>query len=137
VAIDNFGGIISAAVSIDGQLQNLSLPSQSDNGTRFSGFSTLVSQGVTAPEINGLEAAFQKYAPSAASISINSKSVAPAPYNPNETSSTISYTFSVSIDNTTYTAKLYCPSLTTIELILNDSINHQQVFDSGLINSQG
>jgi hypothetical protein len=136
VTIDNFSGIISTALTIDGQLQNFSVPVQSSSGTQISGLNALVSQGVTAPESNGLVTAIQNFAPSATSISINTKSITPSSANPNGATSTISYAFSISINHTTYHAKLECPSLTAIELFLTDPNTQKQVFDSGVIASQ-
>jgi len=136
VMVDNFSGIISTAMDINGQLQNPTVSSQASNGAQISGLGALVNQGVTVTEANDFVVAIQKYSSTVASVSINTDSITPSPPNPNGTPSIITYTFTVSINNTTYAARLECPSLTAIELFLTNPSTNKQVFDSGVINSQ-
>lgn len=136
VKVTNFAPIISSAVAINGQLQNpvVLSPSQHYPGTpQFTGFDSLINDGITASQGDELQQAFTSFAPSASAITINTNSIVPSTIDPNNPSSTNTYTFLVNIDNTGYNARLNCTGLTQIELILTSVTSHKQVFDSGIL----
>ncbi len=133
VSVDNLNGTISTGVSINGQSQGYSVPSQSNTGIRFSGINTLISDGITALQAEELQAAFQKFAPTASSISINTNTIILPRINPDNASLTNTYTFAVSFNNTNYSAKLNTIGLSQIELFLIKPSTDKQVFDSGVI----
>ncbi len=136
VTVTNYDSVLSTAVTINTQLQTPQIPSNQQPGTtpRFSGTDALVNVGVTARQINSLQAALVKFSSTAASFDIDSVSIKSPPVNPNYTAPP-TYAFIIRIDSTPYNAKLICPGLASAQLILNDQVTGRQVFDSGTISS--
>ncbi len=132
VMINNINGIISNSVSIDGKQQGYLVPTQNSNGTQFSGFDNLISDGVTDLQAQELQAAFQKFDANAKSVSVGANSISLPAINPNNPSLTNTYGFLVYIDGKIYQAKLNLIGINQVELFLIDSQTNKQVFDSGV-----
>lgn len=136
VTVQNYNGVISTAVAIDGQSTSQQTPPThttnptTNNPTQFDGFDGLINEGVTSDQANNLQTAFLKFAPKAATITIgvtNSRHI----IDPNTGANT--YTFSVKIDSKQYNASMNAPGLSSIELFLTDPQSGKQVFDSHTI----
>ena len=133
VAVYNSSGLISTAISIDGQPQNYAAALASPTGTQYNGFDTLVNLGLTALQAEELQTAFQKFAPTANTVTIDDSSIVRSGINPDSSSLVTNYKFLVSINSTTYNAEASCNGLTQTELFLMNSQTNKQIFDSGVI----
>lgn len=138
-AISNAGGILSTAVTINGELQtdqlsstrNSTAPNGSSVTTTFDGQDELINRGATVDQVNEFQAAVQRFAPSANNVVINTDTL-------NSllgTDGNITYSFELSIDGTVYHARLTCIGVTQSTLTLADPTNEHGVFDSGLMDN--
>lgn len=138
VEVTNFSPILSTAVLVNGQLQNPLAPGQAQsdalNSAQVSGMDDLVNAGLTSLQATSLQAALQKFAPSASSITIDPSSITHLPIDSRGSTAIIGYAFTVKIDSKSYHADLRCSSLSSAQLILTDQ-GGKQVFDSGTITS--
>lgn len=138
VSVQNFDGVLSTAVYLNGQVQQPVIPGtqtgsvQPANTPSFSGFDGLANAGVTVVQTEELQQAIEQFAPNASTVSINTGSIAS---NIDPTDTTIPYTFLLSIDSTTYQATLNCVGFAQAQLLLDDQSGHQ-VFHSEVL-SQG
>ena len=140
IVITNYGGSgtsLGTAVTIAGKLQTPVVPGQSQAAApstpEYSGFDALVSVGATAIQANELQQAIQEFRPSATIIRIDTTSITSMP---STDGSTVNYTFPLAIDNKTYSAEFKAIGLARSQLILKDTQNSKQVFNSGTM-SQG
>lgn len=138
VAVSNFNSIISTSVSIDGNQQGYVVPTTSSGPTstaptQFTGINELVNQGLSAVQANALQTAFQKFAPAAGSVSVNTSSIKAVYSNSSSASTTFTLAYTVTIDGKQYNATIDAIGLTSVELLLTNQQTNQQVFDSGVI----
>jgi len=132
VYVNNFSGVVSTAVSVDGVKQNIALANNSD--TEFDGIDTLIDDGLTSVQANNLEAAFLKFRPGADSVVIDTDSIVGSTYNPNNPGQLL-FTFSVSVDSDNYTAVVDHSDFSSVQLTLKDADSGRQVFNSGVVDS--
>lgn len=130
VAISNFDSVLSTAVRINGELQT---PQLTPTTIQFNGTSSLTDAGLTVGQVRATETAIQKFAPGASVVAFDTSHLS-STMDPN--TGVVTYTSTASIDQKTYATKIICSDLTSVELILTDQATHQQVFDSGTVNSQ-
>lgn len=137
VKVNNSSPILSTAVFINGQLVNPSAPTTSStSGTEYNNFGSLTNDGLTTFQTVDLQNAFQKFAPSASTITIDPSSIIHKPPDPNSPEPANIFTFSVNVDKANYNATIRCPDLSSLQLILDDAKTGKQVFDSGVLASQ-
>ncbi len=127
---ENIGGILSYSVTVNGKLQS-AVPLSNSNGTSFTDFGNLVSAGVSAAQVNELQAVLLKFAPLAKNIAVDTSRLTSRA---RDAQGLYAANFGITIDSTYYMATLKYSGLTVIELSLNSSQN-KPVFDSGLIDS--
>ncbi|MEO6513572.1 MAG: hypothetical protein ABIR37_02670 [Candidatus Saccharimonadales bacterium] len=103
----------------------------------FSGFDTLVDDGLADDQLTGLEYAFGVYSKSLPvkikQVSIDKGSILAVPRDRNSTSPNNVINFAVKLDGTTYTAEVDYSSLSPVQLKLFDAVGGATVFDSGVI----
>ena len=115
------------------QQQTYHPPSKTNIG--YVGFDTLAKYGPTTAQLADLQKAFFKFAPNAKKITLDTSSIKPAPHDPNSASTTSTINFGVTVDNTTYQAKIDYFNLTSLDLHLYDVGTGGQLFDSGEVDS--
>lgn len=111
------------------------------NGTdkhqiQFLNVGALTDQGATSAQAQSMQAAFEKFKPTAEQIIIFSPTVK-TNYDSTKPDAIPTATFTVTIDNTTYNAKIEYHTLQSngaMRLYLND-LNNKQVYDSGIYDS--
>jgi len=138
VELTNNKPAISTLVTINGQQQLPSVPSSSAQAifgtTHLQGFDTLVNTyGLTAVQTNELVQQLEQFAPAAKNIVINTSTVRVGDIDPQN--GNLPYTFTVTIDGTSYHATLTAIGLSESRIVL-DTISGKQAFDSGTV-SQG
>lgn len=131
--VTNTSGVLSTAVSINGQPQDLVIPSNNNGAaTSYTGVSALIDNGLSAIQSNEFEQAMQKFAPGASSIAIDGTSIRLG-----SASSPQSYNFILTLDGKPYSATLDAIGILRAQLYLYDPSNgNHRVFDSGIM-SQG
>ena len=134
--VTNTNGFISTSVSINDQLQVPYIPGTTgagSNTTSYSGFDALVDKGLAAIQANELGQALIQYAPAAGSFAIDKSSISTFLPPANQDTSNATYTFSISVGDQKYDAKLIAIGLYKAQLILTDPQTHVQVYDSGTL----
>lgn len=137
VTVANLEGLISTAVTINGTLQDTTvpstLPSSNGNSTTFSGTDALITEGATVSQINALEQAFQKFKLDAITVTIDTSRINSAL---GQSDNTVTYQFPVNIDGTIYGASFICIGSDQAQLKLVDQQTNRAVFDSGALTGQ-
>ena len=129
VTISNFNGIISTAVTIAGHLQTPQIAATSDSAT-INGIDELVDRGITTAQVNDLRLALQKFNSGSATFD-----TANIRHSIDQTTGINTYVMNVTISNKVLSAKIICPGINSLELILVDSNTQKQVYDSRVIDT--
>lgn len=131
VRVLNYDGTISTAVYIDGAVQDISV-SKETSDTSYSGITTLIDQGLSAPQGEALKLAFLKFKPNLSNASINESTIQMGPLNPNSADGSTTYFFTVLLDGKSYKATVKTDGLTGLTLTLKDS-SGKAVYSSGVV----
>jgi hypothetical protein len=103
----------------------------------FSGFDTLVDDGVTDDQLTGLKYAFSRYTNNLPTkvrqVAIDKSTIVAVPRDRNSTSLINIIRFSVNLDTTPYDAEVDYSSLSPVQLKLFDPASGATIFDSGVI----
>jgi len=94
----------------------------------FSGFDSLISNGLTSAQVNIIKSGFFRYKPTEKTVAIDTSSVVPGPHNP-DVDIGFSLQFNLSLDSKTLKAVVSYSDLTSARLQLFDQ-QGSAVFDS-------
>lgn len=109
--------------------KNTGLPTRQD--INFQGISAFSAKGLTALQLDNLEAAFFHFKPTANTVNVDANSLQSGPFDPNSSSITFSLNFAVNIDGTPYKATVVYGVSDNVQLILHSSQTNAQVFSYG------
>lgn len=132
----NYGGVLTAAVALDGNIQGVTSSDNSD-GSGFIGFHKLTDQGLSSFQYKGLQQAFSAFDDNLKYVSINTDTIVNVPSTDTSIDAKSYFTFEASVAGKNYSAKAYYWDVTSVRLYLYDTKTQKQVFDSGDIDVAG